>query len=100
MSNVKAASKKAKGNLKQQMANDFDVVVLGAGPGGYVAAIRAAHLKPEDSHCRKEILGWHLRERRLHSTEGSPPVQSLSICLSHTRRASLPYTEITYDQIQ
>ncbi len=26
------------------MANSFDVVVLGAGPGGYIAAIRAAQL--------------------------------------------------------
>ncbi|WP_281277434.1 FAD-dependent oxidoreductase [Hankyongella ginsenosidimutans] len=26
------------------MAYDFDVVVIGAGPGGYVAAIRAAQL--------------------------------------------------------
>jgi dihydrolipoamide dehydrogenase len=26
------------------MANDFDVVVIGAGPGGYIAAVRAAQL--------------------------------------------------------
>ena len=26
------------------MAKEFDVVVLGAGPGGYVAAIRASQL--------------------------------------------------------
>ena len=26
------------------MHTDFDVVVLGAGPGGYVAAVRAAQL--------------------------------------------------------
>ena len=26
------------------MSNKFDVVVIGAGPGGYVAAIRAAQL--------------------------------------------------------
>ena len=27
------------------MAENFDVVVIGAGPAGYVAAIRAAQLK-------------------------------------------------------
>jgi dihydrolipoamide dehydrogenase len=27
-----------------QMSKEFDVVVIGAGPGGYVAAIRAAQL--------------------------------------------------------
>ncbi|MDP1685236.1 FAD-dependent oxidoreductase, partial [Hydrogenophaga sp.] len=26
------------------MAKNFDVVVIGAGPGGYIAAIRAAQL--------------------------------------------------------
>ena len=26
------------------MSNQFDVVVIGAGPGGYIAAIRAAQL--------------------------------------------------------
>ena len=26
------------------MANDYDVIVLGSGPGGYVAAIRCAQL--------------------------------------------------------
>jgi len=26
------------------MAKEYDVIVLGAGPGGYVAAIRAAQL--------------------------------------------------------
>ena len=26
------------------MPNEFDLVVIGAGPGGYVAAIRAAQL--------------------------------------------------------
>src|SRR5437879_1044456 len=30
--------------LRNRMANSFDVVVIGGGPGGYVAAIRAAQL--------------------------------------------------------
>ena len=38
------------------MSQHFDVVVLGAGPGGYVAAIRAAQLGKqvavvEDKYC-------------------------------------------------
>ena len=28
----------------ENVLNDFDVVVIGGGPGGYVAAIRAAQL--------------------------------------------------------
>jgi dihydrolipoamide dehydrogenase len=36
---------------------DFDVVVIGAGPGGYVAAIRAAQLGARVACVEKEYLG-------------------------------------------
>jgi dihydrolipoamide dehydrogenase len=39
------------------MANQYDVVVLGAGPGGYVAAIRAAQLGLKTAIIEKEALG-------------------------------------------
>jgi len=39
------------------MANQYDVVVLGAGPGGYVAAIRASQLGLETAIVEKEYLG-------------------------------------------
>lgn len=39
------------------MTNDFDVVVLGAGPGGYVAAIRAAQLGLKVAIVEKNELG-------------------------------------------
>src|SRR6185503_7017532 len=40
-----ACTSRASGsNRKKQMAQEFDVVVIGAGPGGYIAAIRAAQL--------------------------------------------------------
>jgi dihydrolipoamide dehydrogenase len=39
------------------MTNDFDVVVLGAGPGGYVAAIRAAQLGQKVAIVEKNELG-------------------------------------------
>jgi dihydrolipoamide dehydrogenase len=39
------------------MAKKFDVVVLGAGPGGYVAAIRAAQLGKKVAIVEKEHLG-------------------------------------------
>lgn len=39
------------------MSNKFDVVVLGAGPGGYVAAIRAAQLGKKVAIVEKEKLG-------------------------------------------
>jgi len=37
--------------------NSFDVVVIGAGPGGYVAAIRAAQLGLKTAVVEREHLG-------------------------------------------
>ncbi|HCU07354.1 MAG TPA: dihydrolipoyl dehydrogenase, partial [Holosporales bacterium] len=37
--------------------NTFDVVILGAGPGGYVAAIRASQLGLKTAIIEKEQLG-------------------------------------------
>ncbi len=39
------------------MAENYDVVVIGAGPGGYVAAIRAAQLGQKTAIVDKEWLG-------------------------------------------
>jgi dihydrolipoamide dehydrogenase len=39
------------------MSDQYDVVVLGAGPGGYVAAIRAAQLGLKSAIVEKEALG-------------------------------------------
>lgn len=39
------------------MSDQYDVVVLGAGPGGYVAAIRAAQLGLKTAIVEKEALG-------------------------------------------
>ena len=39
------------------MSNEFDVVVIGAGPGGYVAAIRAAQLGFSTAVVEREYIG-------------------------------------------
>ena len=39
------------------MAGDYDVIVIGAGPGGYVAAIRAAQLGLKTAIVEREALG-------------------------------------------
>src|SRR6476660_393212 len=39
------------------MADNYDVIVLGSGPGGYVAAIRAAQLGLRTAIVEREILG-------------------------------------------
>src|SRR3954447_17305983 len=37
--------------------SDYDVIVIGAGPGGYVAAIRAAQLGLKTAIVEREALG-------------------------------------------
>ena len=39
------------------MADNYDVIVLGSGPGGYVAAIRAAQLGLKTAIVERENLG-------------------------------------------
>jgi dihydrolipoamide dehydrogenase len=39
------------------MSEQYDVVVIGAGPGGYVAAIRAAQLGQKTAIVDKKWLG-------------------------------------------
>ena len=39
------------------MADTYDLIVLGSGPGGYVAAIRAAQLGLKTAIVEREVLG-------------------------------------------
>ncbi len=39
------------------MADAFDLIVIGAGPGGYVAAIRASQLGLKTAIVERELLG-------------------------------------------
>ena len=50
----------------------YDLVVIGAGPGGYVAAIRAAQLGMRVACVEKDAdARRHLPERRLHPEQGA-----------------------------
>ena len=43
--------------MERFMAENYDVIVLGSGPGGYVAAIRAAQLGLKTAIVERELLG-------------------------------------------
>jgi len=57
-------------------SNQFDVVVIGAGPGGYIAAIRAAQLGKTVACIDAWQNGqggrtrWHMHQRRMYSFQG------------------------------
>ena len=54
------------------MANDYDVVVIGAGTGGYVAAIRAAQLGLKTAVVEtQKALGGTCLHLGLHSDQGA-----------------------------
>ena len=56
------------------MADKYDLVVVGAGPGGYVAAIRAAQLGLKTACVERERAGRHLPELGLHPDQGAAEV--------------------------
>ena len=49
------------------------LLVIGGGPGGYVAAIRAGQLGIPTVLVEGEHAGWHLPEHRLHPFQGADP---------------------------
>ena len=53
---------------------DIDLLVIGAGPGGYVAAIRAAQLGQSVLIVDKDECGRRMLEPRLY------PIQSFDLC--------------------
>ena len=76
------------------MSKNFDVVVIGGGPGGYIAAIRAwrnwACPPPASTSGRTTRAARarrHLHQRRLHPEQGAAAVQrTLRPCQPPLRR--------------
>ena len=53
------------------MADTYDLIVLGSGPGGYVAAIRAAQLGLKTAIVERETARRHLPQLGLHPDQGA-----------------------------
>ena len=70
------------------MANEYDVVVIGAGTGGYVAAIRAAQLGLQDRRRREaEGARRHLPDLGLHPDQGAARARPRAEDRRRTRRS-------------
>lgn len=47
--------------------NQYDLVILGGGTAGYVAAIRASQLGNKVAIVEKSFVRWHLSSQRMYS---------------------------------
>ncbi len=76
--------------------SDYDVVVIGAGPGGYVAAIRASQLGMKTAIVEKEYLGG------VCLNVGCIPSKALlkNAELAHTLRERSKEFGISFDNLQ
>ncbi len=83
--------------MSENQANSaYDVVVIGAGPGGYVAAIRAAQLGLKTAIVEREFLGG------ICLNVGCIPSKSLlkNAELAHTLRERTKEFGISFDNLQ
>ena len=53
------------------MPDTYDLIVLGSGPGGYVAAIRAAQLGLKTAIVERENPRRHLPQLGVHPDQGA-----------------------------
>ena len=56
------------------MANSYDVIIIGSGPGGYVTAIRVGPARPEDGAGGEILSRRHLPQLGLHPDQGAAPL--------------------------
>ena len=57
---------------------DFDLIVIGSGPGGYVLSHPRKPARHEDSHHRARVAGRHLSQLGLYPNQ-SPSSISRSV---------------------
>ncbi len=76
--------------------NEFDVIVIGAGPGGYVCAIRAAQLGKKVAIVEKQFLGG------VCLNWGCIPTKTLlsNAALAHTLRERAREFGISFDNLK
>ena len=65
---------------------EYDVIVIGAGPGGYVSAIRAAQLGLKTAIVEKTMVGWGLFKCGLYPLEITTKKCRISAHLARTSR--------------
>ena len=79
------------------MQEQFDVVVIGGGPGGYVAAIRAAQLKMKVALIEKEHLGGICLNWGCIPTKALLKVSEMYNAIQHCDVFGLAVKDVSFD---
>ncbi|MGO5053324.1 dihydrolipoyl dehydrogenase [Lachnospiraceae bacterium LCP25S3_G4] len=79
------------------MQEKFDLIVIGAGPGGYVAAIKAAHLGKKVGLIEARELGGTCLNRGCIPTKTLIHAVELLEQLKDSKRAGIRVEHVTYD---
>jgi dihydrolipoamide dehydrogenase len=79
------------------MANAYDVIVIGAGPGGYVAAIRAAQLGLKTAVVEKSYLGGICLNWGCIPTKALLRTAEIFHYMEHAKDYGLSAKDVAYD---
>ena len=79
------------------MADTYDLVVLGSGPGGYVAAIRAAQLKMKVAIVEREKLGGICLNWGCIPTKALLRTSEINHYLTHASAYGLTAEKVSFD---
>ncbi|HEX8534148.1 MAG TPA: dihydrolipoyl dehydrogenase [Allosphingosinicella sp.] len=79
------------------MADTYDLIVLGSGPGGYVAAIRAAQLKMKVAIVEREKLGGICLNWGCIPTKALLRTSEINHYLTHASAYGLSAEKVSFD---
>ena len=79
------------------MADTYDLIVLGSGPGGYVAAIRAAQLKMKVAIVEREKLGGICLNWGCIPTKALLRTSEINHYLTHASTYGLTAEKVSFD---
>src|SRR4028119_1219343 len=79
------------------MADTYDLIVLGSGPGGYVAAIRAAKLKMKVAIVEREKLGGICLNWGCIPTKALLRTSEINHYLTHASAYGLSAEKVSFD---
>src|SRR5204862_3055860 len=94
---VDARDKPGQGVSEPMADNSFDIVVLGGGPGGYVAAIRAAQLGMKTAIVERENLGGICLNWGCIPTKALLRASEIHHLLHHLDQFGFSARDISYD---